>query len=683
MSGSSRAKKTHKLSLCLITIALIVTSCSPPVTPTAEPAATEAPQAEPTEDLVGDTTFTREVIDPEMLPDAVAAESSVVEIETDEGDVIVEEVMSAAGPTNGDGIVAFEDSTMNVIVPVVVRDEQGNPVPGAGVRYLSTGDLSIIVIESDGEIAPQIALLWHDDLLEGMEEVSDAGTGGRLAEPARIAPIVVGIVIIVKAFIAYGGLEWIALALTIHTAEEYNEEQESLASTDPPSFYDASLGSEYICVTPEYISTTREGAVEVGSSFVFALMPAPIAGHGAATETANFVLMTGAENVAGSLGENSATAAIDTSEPLLFRRHIMPEEIDAAAIDAWEKKSGESVTDIIWAEPVGNCAYVPDLIDRSLQEARAELEALGIQFDEEYVNSIGEPVEEAPISGTVYDQEPVAERSSGGITAPNLFPIGLPEGEGPRMVIRIVDNIPVEETATPVPTPRPARTSTPGGFPTVPSVMPTNTPGGSGALISFTSESGTVDAGDCTTLIWDLEGISAVYLDGAPVEGHGTREVCPAATTTYRLEITHTDGSTETRTVTIAVNAAPAASNAVRISSADPPSGANINGSSATISLNIAYTLVSGNGTVAVDIRGHNSSAGHFDPSNRDWGTSLGWSSAAVSAGSGTVTITIPISIPAEFDYVAVYVDLFDGAPGTGTWLTGFYSVGYTYRVYH
>jgi len=109
---------------------------------------------------------------------------------------------------------------------------------------------------------------------------------------------------------------------------------------------------------------------------------------------------------------------------------------------------------------------------------------------------------------------------------------------------------PVPPTATPVPptaTPVP-----PTATPTSPPPGPTPTP-----YISFYADDTSLFAGNCTTLHWDVENVSAVYLDGVGVAGHGSQEVCPDSTTTYTLHVVKPDGSAEDRTVTITVTLIP------------------------------------------------------------------------------------------------------------------------------
>jgi heat shock protein HslJ len=79
--------------------------------------------------------------------------------------------------------------------------------------------------------------------------------------------------------------------------------------------------------------------------------------------------------------------------------------------------------------------------------------------------------------------------------------------------------------------------------------------------ISFWADRTTIEQGQCTTLRWDVSNIQAVwvYPQGAnyqqfPATGQGSQQVCPSETTTYEMRVQHTDGSMETRQVTIVVN---------------------------------------------------------------------------------------------------------------------------------
>lgn len=75
--------------------------------------------------------------------------------------------------------------------------------------------------------------------------------------------------------------------------------------------------------------------------------------------------------------------------------------------------------------------------------------------------------------------------------------------------------------------------------------------------MNFWADQLQLSPGQCTTLRWDVEGVSAVYLNVGNgeegVTGHGTRQVCPSATTSYLLRVVHRDGRQELRSVSVTV----------------------------------------------------------------------------------------------------------------------------------
>jgi hypothetical protein len=77
-------------------------------------------------------------------------------------------------------------------------------------------------------------------------------------------------------------------------------------------------------------------------------------------------------------------------------------------------------------------------------------------------------------------------------------------------------------------TPAPARTATP-------TPMPGPDPG-------FRAERTTITAGECTVLRWDVDGVRAVFLDGAGRPGHSSEIICPELSHTYTLQVVASDG---------------------------------------------------------------------------------------------------------------------------------------------
>jgi hypothetical protein len=105
--------------------------------------------------------------------------------------------------------------------------------------------------------------------------------------------------------------------------------------------------------------------------------------------------------------------------------------------------------------------------------------------------------------------------------------------------------LPPTATATPIPL-----TATPTPIPPTATPQPTNTPV---PEISFTAVDYALTSGNCTALQWNVQNVSAVYLDGAGVSGQGEQAVCPTQTQTYRLRVVTGAGET-TQDVTIQVN---------------------------------------------------------------------------------------------------------------------------------
>ncbi|MBI5033195.1 MAG: hypothetical protein HZB51_21960 [Chloroflexi bacterium] len=72
--------------------------------------------------------------------------------------------------------------------------------------------------------------------------------------------------------------------------------------------------------------------------------------------------------------------------------------------------------------------------------------------------------------------------------------------------------------------------------------------------VNFRADRTTINAGEHTTLRWDVDCANAVYLNGQGVTGHEARDIAPSNTTAYTLRSVRKDGSNDDRTVTIQVN---------------------------------------------------------------------------------------------------------------------------------
>lgn len=71
--------------------------------------------------------------------------------------------------------------------------------------------------------------------------------------------------------------------------------------------------------------------------------------------------------------------------------------------------------------------------------------------------------------------------------------------------------------------------------------------------INLWVDNATINAGQCTTVRWDVQNVREVYFNEQGVAGQGAQQVCPAGTTTYTLRVVRQDGGQETRQVTVTV----------------------------------------------------------------------------------------------------------------------------------
>jgi hypothetical protein len=79
-------------------------------------------------------------------------------------------------------------------------------------------------------------------------------------------------------------------------------------------------------------------------------------------------------------------------------------------------------------------------------------------------------------------------------------------------------------------------------------------------VLRFRVEHTNLNAGQCTTLAWEFTNIKKLHIifgygyDKEPVDGQGSRQVCPSLTTTYKATVTKQDNSEETHQVKVYVS---------------------------------------------------------------------------------------------------------------------------------
>jgi len=122
-------------------------------------------------------------------------------------------------------------------------------------------------------------------------------------------------------------------------------------------------------------------------------------------------------------------------------------------------------------------------------------------------------------------------------------------------------------TATVTPS-RPASTGTRAATATasatatlVPSATATASATTAAPFTTFTADSLSINAGQCTTLHWTSGNITAIFLNNQGVTGNENRQVCPTVTSVYELKAT-TSGADLVKTLTITVTGATATNTA-------------------------------------------------------------------------------------------------------------------------
>jgi hypothetical protein len=107
--------------------------------------------------------------------------------------------------------------------------------------------------------------------------------------------------------------------------------------------------------------------------------------------------------------------------------------------------------------------------------------------------------------------------------------------------------LPATATPTSVPTATPLPTAT-----ATPTVLPTST---AAPVVQFSAVAPAIASGVCTELVWDVQHVQAIYLDGVGVSGQGRQQVCPSQTAVYQLRVVHATGE-QVAQVTVNVTAA-------------------------------------------------------------------------------------------------------------------------------
>jgi hypothetical protein len=108
-------------------------------------------------------------------------------------------------------------------------------------------------------------------------------------------------------------------------------------------------------------------------------------------------------------------------------------------------------------------------------------------------------------------------------------------------------------TAAETPTPTPG-TATPGTeTPTLTPTVTSTTDASQPVTIDFWVDPPYINASECASLNWSVEGAQTVYLDGSSVTSTGAESVCPCENTTYNLNVVKPDNTSEDKWASLEV----------------------------------------------------------------------------------------------------------------------------------
>jgi hypothetical protein len=88
-----------------------------------------------------------------------------------------------------------------------------------------------------------------------------------------------------------------------------------------------------------------------------------------------------------------------------------------------------------------------------------------------------------------------------------------------------------------------------------PETVATNAEVSTPTTVSFQADETALNAGQCTTIRWDVDNVTSIQFEERTTTGHGSQEVCPTATRSYRLVVVYPDGREVPYTLRIEVGA--------------------------------------------------------------------------------------------------------------------------------
>jgi len=338
-------------------------------------------------------------VDPKLI-------DQTVEIKTDSGS----NKSIATGTTDENGLVSFYDAESNVVFPVLIVDQDGNLLADSSVRFIENADkITLFVSDNSNRTRAKIVIVDKKDLLKNNQSSSIFDVF--YPKPAQ-AFVITGAIVALAVKIV---LSFYTLYSVVDTTYQMAL-QEDLNALDVVK---TSNGIEYDCVTPEWLKARSN----LLNTYIVALIPIP-----GIDGVAEVII-----DLAMAIGLEVGKAFTKYDYPLLMKTYTFDNNTQQSLNDWAEINSGRDVERTTIMEVAGECAFVPNLIGKTISEASLALEDSGIIWElyDEKSSLISDPsVDE--VFWTVYNQSPqpttTVKIKNKSYEIDSLLPVGEVEG---------------------------------------------------------------------------------------------------------------------------------------------------------------------------------------------------------------------------------------------------------------
>jgi hypothetical protein len=460
-----------------------------PLSPTHTPAPSNPPV--PAGDDIPESGYTTATISQDDLPSP-----TVTIVKPDSTSTTG--VAYASSTTNEEGLTSFRDEILNGIVPVMVLNENGEPLNGLEIEYVSVDDhITLAVFDPTGVYAPRVVEVDHKALLASLSSHHTA-----------FEPITQN----VSFYHTYAEGDTVFDAIMMWLFDKVGGQFFKLLyvghqmQMNPRQVVATSQGDHYLCISQAFLEAEQKASPSA------LILNGVVAG----LDSPDLEALQLSYGVAEAVAEPSPE-----HPPVLVRFDWYSSHERVLYLRMWEEANNDNETykeirdDLSLTfgdfERVGDCVYVPDLLSPSTQlgDARAILEQLGIEWNERYVDVSGMEIhlsdaDSVSANAWIVDQFPAFEYESrvAETDVRRMVPVGHVEG---------VDEAPFELT-----------------------VKVEQLRGSSSELVPYE-----VTQGDCAILSWDIEviGDGYVMVAGEKRDLADSISVCPLETTTYAIEV--------------------------------------------------------------------------------------------------------------------------------------------------